>query len=90
MAKLFRIYTEDVNREGIEGLAGLHFDSFTISQAVGYWMGNRECSLVIEVFEPVSYYHAQQKVGKLATAIKQANKQEAVLVVEINAEGGLI
>jgi hypothetical protein len=90
MAKLYRIYTEDVNREEIERLAALQFDSFSISNAVGYWTGSRECSLVVEVFEPVAFYHAQQKVGKLAQAIKQANKQEAVLVIELDCEGVLI
>ena len=90
MAKLYRIYTEDVNREEIERLAALHFDNFSINNQLGYWLGGREYSCVIEIYEPVAFYHAQQKVGKLAQAIKQANKQEAVLVIELDCEGVLI
>jgi len=90
MAKLYRIYTEDVNREEIERIAALYFDSFTISQAVGYWTGAREHSLLIEIFEASRFYHAQQKVGCIAKAIKLANKQEAVLVIELDVEGGLL
>ena len=90
MAKLYRIYCEDTQREEVERIAGLHFDAFTISTAVGYWTGQREHSLVVEIFEPSAFYHAQQKVGQIATAIKLACKQEAVLVVELDVQGGLI
>ena len=90
MAKLYRIYTEDVGRENIERIVGLYFDSFSINNQLGYWTGAREYSCVIEIFEPVAFYHAQQKVGCIATAIKIANKQDKVLVVEIDVEGTLI
>jgi hypothetical protein len=88
--KLYRIYTEDVGRENIERIVALYFDSYSINNQMGYWHGGREYTCVIEIFEPASFYHAQQKVGCIAQAIKQANKQEAVLVIELDCEGKLI
>lgn len=84
---LFRIYTEDVNREETEALAGAHFDGFTTLTATGFWQGVRERSLVIEIVDEPD---ALPRVRDLAAAIKRANHQQAVLVQSIENASELI
>lgn len=83
--KLFRIWTEDKNREQVEQLVARYFDGFSIVAAVGYWKGTREASLCIEI---VTDY--PNGVRALARAIKSFNEQEAVLVQEIDCKGELV
>jgi hypothetical protein len=75
---MYRIYTEDLNREQIEKIVGSSFKSFTMLPAVGYWHGSKENSLVIEV-------DTDDKLSVVAAAsqIKEHNHQEAVLVTEV-------
>ncbi len=83
--KLYRIYTEDKGipklRQEIEAIVSAHFDGYTIFDgAVGYWKGARENSLVIEVLTG-----RPDLVTYVAKTIKKVNKQEAVLVIELEA-----
>jgi hypothetical protein len=82
---MYRIYTEDLNREQIEAIIGKSFDSFTVLPAVGYWHGHKENSLVIEV-------DTDDKLSVVAAAsrIKEQNHQEAVLVTEVNESRMLV
>ena len=75
---MYRIYTEDLNREQIEAILASSFDSFTVLPATGYWEGQRENSLVIEL-------DTNDKSSVVASAgrIKQQNHQEAILITEV-------
>lgn len=76
--KRFRIYTEDKNREKIEELLSIAFDSFTVIRTKGFWKGTPENAIIIEIFTKDA-----QLVKALCGAIKRSNKQEAVgLTVE--------
>lgn len=78
---LYRIYTEDVNRDRIERICLEELTGFTITTGTGYWNGHREKCAVIDVLgrEPDSDRDA---VLRAAGKIKKANKQESVIVVE--------
>lgn len=84
---LYRIYTEDLNRERIGDLATLRLpQGFTLLDGRGCWNGNCENSLVIEAAGD----NIESAVTALAADIKRENHQQAVLVVSIPAESELI
>lgn len=73
--KLHRIFTENKNKPDILKLTSKLFDGFTAFNATGYWKGNPEKSLCLEIITDQS-----SKVDLLAGRIKRANDQESVLV----------
>jgi len=87
MEKLFRIHTENKNRADIIKEVSKHFQGFTVFNAIGYWQGKKEQSLIIEV---LASSKAQSKIESIARYIKVHNKQEAVLIVKLDANGKLI
>jgi hypothetical protein len=87
----YRIHTEDINRVHIYALAGLRFEGFTVTYGTGFYKGESEHTLVLEIItsDPASVY-------LLAEEIRMANGQESVLVNRIESStvsverGGLI
>jgi hypothetical protein len=71
---IHRLYTEDVNRQAIADILTKYFHAFTIFESKGVWEGQAEKSLCIEVLGA-----SFQTVSTVATAIKETNKQDAVL-----------
>lgn len=69
-----RLYTEDVNRKSILQILNKHVKAYTVFTATGIWEGTEENSLCIELIG-ISF----QDVATIATAIKEANNQDAVL-----------
>ena len=84
---LFRIYTENKNREWLEEFVSRTFKGFTIIEATGYWKGERERSLLIEI---AALPHYKPVVEALASTIAYQNKQEACLVLAIPADAELV
>jgi len=83
---MIRILTEDINRSNIHGaLASASVDAYTLIPCEGSWKGVREKSLIIEL-DGISRFRAIC----IARRIKDANKQEAVLIQEIHATSTLI
>ncbi len=80
---LYRICTEDKNRQGLETVVGMYYDGFTILSGRGYWKGTAENSLVIEI---VAEEEDAPKILALAENIKIKNGQESVLVQAINCK----
>lgn len=72
---MIRLYTEDVNRPGIERILDADFPGYTIIPAQGRWKGVSEPSLVVELATatPADAVHAAEE-------IKAANHQESVMV----------
>jgi hypothetical protein len=76
---LYRIYTADINRAATLAVVAKAYDSFTAIEALGYFKGTAEPSLVIELLTEDSW-RDRSKVTTLADAIRQLNNQQAVLV----------
>lgn len=74
---LYRLYTEDKNREGIEQIISKYFDGFTLIPAIGYWKGNKEQSLIVEI---LSDKDVLPVVEQIAEEIKRVNDQQSVLI----------
>lgn len=80
---LYRILTEDLERDKIRQAAARHaFVAFTLIPSQGYWNGQPESSLTLEIDAPQSEEMAA-RVRELARDIKVFNRQDAVLVQEI-------
>jgi hypothetical protein len=87
----YRIHTENVNGPRILKIASARFEGFTVFYGIGYYKGEPEFSLVLEIItsDPASVY-------LLAEEIRKANGQESVLVNRIESStvsverGGLI
>lgn len=85
---LYRILTEDCKRDEVIALLGArNIQAFTLIPSQGYWEGNREDSLTIEIDAPVTF---KSEVYELAREIKTLNSQDAVLVQEIALESVLV
>lgn len=72
---VFKLYTE--RRENLPHIVSQYFPGFTLYPAIGYWKGEGEESMVIEVVELPS---AEGKVRELAETIKLINNQQSVLM----------
>ena len=83
--KLHRILTQDINRPGILTATNKYFNGYTIRPGIGYWEGQAEDSLTIEVITDNT-----PDVMKLAKDIKSINKQDAVLVEILINQASLI
>ena len=83
---LYRIYTERKNEEVIEKIVGKYFEGFSILKSEGFWRLQKEDSLIIEIVAE----DTDKLINDLAKEIKEANKQEAILVQKINNNQWLI
>ncbi len=81
----YRLYTENKNREGFETLIGKFFQSFSIFEGVGYWEGQREDCLMIEVIDiygknEIEHEEMKKQIQRLGTAIAFYNTQNQVMI----------
>lgn len=84
---LYRILTEDKNRDGIVGIIKECFTGFTLIPAIGYWQGIKENSLIIEInASSLDEY----RINVIAKQIKILNNQQAVMVQQIDVKSELI
>lgn len=74
---IHRIYTESKNERQIVRLASVRFSSFTVQPTAGYYQGERERSIVLEVVGA-----RQRDVDELAESIRRMNGQKSVLIVK--------
>ena len=72
---LYRIITENINRQGIIQLTAEYTDGFTIIEAAGFWKGKPEKTLIIEIVGI-----GCSTANKIARGIKTLNNQESVLI----------
>lgn len=78
-SKLYRIYTEEKNRAEVEAVTGDYFPGFTVFTGIGYYKGNKEFSMVIEIIGNDTKKDFE-KIVTLAEYIKTVNCQESVLI----------
>ncbi len=76
----YRIFTEDVNRDKILELAGKRFKGFTVTTGTGYFEGQPEAALILEIVTSDT-----PGVALLAEEIRKANSQQSVLVSRIES-----
>lgn len=80
---LYRICTEDIARTFIEDSVSARFPGYTIITSIGYWHGRREYGLVVEI---LGENHHRLAIHDIAHNIKLVNKQESILVQEIQTD----
>jgi hypothetical protein len=83
--KVHRIYTEDMNREGIVSILDKHFNSYNVTETLGRWLGASEKSLMVEATGTT--LALAQKAGMEICA---TNKREAVLITEADGAMSLL
>jgi len=81
---MYRILTEDKNRESIFRILDSHVDGYTdgyiVTPAIGSWRGQREASLAIDLVGVPGF-----TVDDIVNEIKAGNEQESVLVLNLEA-----
>lgn len=89
---IFRLYTENKNLDEIIRSTALRFNGFTVFKGIGYWQGQAELSVCLEIVETDhnKVMDTELVVHSLAETIRAANGQDAVLVVSIPATAVLI
>ena len=84
---LYRIITENVNKQGIIEIITKYIDGFTLIDAQGYWRGKPEDALIIEIEVVLT---GQSTIYSLAKDIKKLNNQESVLIQKIETKSHFI
>ena len=83
---LYRIMTENKNKKEVINLCNKRFKGFTVYEAMGYWRGRPEKSLIVEIIAKKIICKAEA----LARDIKKLNNQEAVLLETLRNNSWLI
>ena len=85
---VYRIYTENKNKADVVKLVSEQFEGFTVIEAEGYWRGQPEASLIIEIVGATPRLANEQDsiISALAQRIRDHNKQETVLVTRTAEE----
>ena len=84
---LFRLHTQNKNKKWLERIIAEHFDGFSIQEQTGYWQGQKEKSLCIEIM--TERKSAPICIQKIVKEICGYNKQECVLIQRIVLGGFL-
>lgn len=79
---LYRLFTEDINRDLIKTIANSYYEAYTLLTGTGTWHGTEEDSLLLEVIGDDTPEEAA-RFTNLARAVKMANSQEAVLIQSV-------
>ena len=80
MPTVFRIYTENVNRKEVLQVVAKKFENFTFQPTTGYFRGQPEKSVVIEIVNA-----SKKDVAQVAKRIRRINGQKSVLVLGLQA-----
>jgi hypothetical protein len=75
---IYRIYTQEKNREKILKLLSKTFESFTVQPILGYYKGKEEKSIVLEVVGARAL-----QIQQLADTIRKMNGQQSVLILHV-------
>ena len=86
---LYRILTENKNRQVVEDIVSAEFPGFTIIEAMGYWNGVRELSLIIEIDTDGNEFKGMT-VTRIAEMIKRHNQQESVMIQAVMTQNKFV
>jgi hypothetical protein len=81
MDTVYRIYTEDADRESVVKAVSERFESFTLHSTTGYFKGQAEKSIVIEIVEA-----HEEAINEIARAIRAISGQKTVLVMGLRGQ----
>lgn len=87
--QIWRMYTEKKNIGAIENLLNIYFKGYTLIEGIGYWEGEKEKSLIVELLLLESGTNQNsENLKKIADEIKIFNNQKTVLITcqNINAD----
>ena len=76
MDHVYRIYTEDVDRQAVIPVTSEAFENFTLHETIGYYRGEREDSIVLEIVDA-----EETDVQSLAEKIRKLTGQKSVLIM---------
>jgi hypothetical protein len=79
--KMYRILTEDVNRDSIKAILARHVMGATLTYGSGMYKGEWEDSLAIYLVNV-----GLEIVETIAQEIKVANKQESILILHFHVD----
>lgn len=82
--KIYRLYTQNKHYRWLCQLVAANFDGFTIQKQTGYWQNKAEKSLCVEIIDGSN--SAPFRIKRMCQAICGYNKQQCVMVVEIEAK----
>lgn len=82
--KVYRIYTEDVRRREIIKATARQFDNFTLHPTTGFYDGQAEKSIVIEIVKATD-----EQIETLARKIQELNGQKTILIMSLSGEAAV-
>ena len=85
----YKICTEEKNIDLILNEVSAMFSCFKISRGIGYWKGNEEQALTIEIVASDSFHDAAL-VRALAHSIRLLNNQESVLIIATPCQASFV
>lgn len=68
--------TKELEKSKIENILSKSFDGFTAYEVVGYWKGNKERTLKIEIIDE----RPASDLAKVAKQLKKGLNQESILM----------
>lgn len=68
--------TKELEKSKIENILSKSFDGFTAYEVVGYWKGNKERTLKIEIIDE----RPASDLAKVAKRLKKGLNQESILM----------
>ena len=81
MSRVYRIYTQESNRDEIIRLTANQFESFTLQPTTGYTKGKPERSMVLELVDA-----RKKDVAALAKSIRRLNGQKSVFIMGLSGK----
>jgi len=73
--------TKKLEIEKIEKIVAAHFEGFTASEVIGYWRGNKERSLKVEIITDIN----PAEIARIARELKAKLDQESIMVEIIDS-----
>jgi hypothetical protein len=82
---IYRIYTQEKNRDKILKLVSKQFESFTVQPVLGYYKKQQEKSIVLEIVGARA-----REIEQLAASIREMNGQTSVLTIHLQGDAKTI
>ena len=76
--------TKELEKDLILETVSLWFGGFTASEVIGYWKGQKENTLKIEIVINGSVLN-EDKINKLVLNLKEVCKQDSIMVEKVNS-----
>lgn len=83
---VYRLYTEDKNRDATLDLISRWFDNFTVTLGTAYWHKKKECTVIIEIIDDGQCKGMLRSIKLIAGVIKSRNNQDEILLTESKAD----